>query len=320
MKAVIILALISLTFVTSHEIPHITHESLQKVKSQSSFQVYSSIEEHPFKNWSFSKLQSLMGLSTKTLKDTSSLVENKSLTADLPESFDSRVQWPNCIHNIRNQGHCGSCWAHAASEVLSDRFCIASNGTVDVVLSPQDMVSCDWFDHGCNGGILTTSWVYLRFFGIVSDKCKPYSSGDGNVEWCSVTESKCADNAETYQKYKAKNFYWLTSIEAIKRDIFEHGPVETGFSVYDDFMNYKTGVYKKTAGASMLGGHAVKIVGWGKEDNTEYWIVANSWDTTWGENGYFRIAFGECGIENCIAGEANVNTSHATTPFDFLRN
>ncbi len=70
-------------------------------------------------------------------------------------------------------------------------------------------------------------------------------------------------------------------------------------------MNYKGGVYRKTAGAKMLGGHAVKIIGWGKEDttNTEYWIVSNSWGTTWGEDGNFRSAFGECGIENCIAGD-----------------
>lgn len=55
---------------------------------------------------------------------------------DVPTAFDSRKQWPKCIHPIRNQEHCGSCWAFSGSEVLSDRLCIASNGTIDVVLSP----------------------------------------------------------------------------------------------------------------------------------------------------------------------------------------
>ena len=55
---------------------------------------------------------------------------------DIPESFDAREEWPDCIHPIRNQGHCGSCWAFAGSEVLSDRFCIASYGKINVVLSP----------------------------------------------------------------------------------------------------------------------------------------------------------------------------------------
>jgi len=212
---------------------------------------------------------------------------------------------PNCVHPIRDQGQCGSCWAHAASEVLSDRFCIATKGQVNVVLAPQDLVSCDWIDHGCNGGILTTSWVYLWSRGIVTDQCFPYSSGSGSVEFCSPVFSKqqCKDSSVQYKKYYAKNLYWLSSIDAIKQSILSSGPVETGFSVYDDFMSYKEGIYKRSESASFLGGHAVKILGWGSENGTAYWIVANSWNTTWGEQGYFRIAHGECGIENCIAGD-----------------
>jgi len=152
---------------------------------------------------------------------------------------------------------------------------------------------------------LTTSWAYLWLFGIVTDDCKPYTSGDGKVAWCSF-KSQCTAEGQSYKKYKAKNLYWLTTIDKIKQSIFEHGPVETGFSVYDDFMNYKSGIYKKSSSASFLGGHAVKIIGWGKENDTEYWIVANSWGETWGENGFFRMAFRECGIENCIAGDPSI--------------
>jgi cathepsin B len=71
--------------------------------------------------------------------------------------------------------------------------------------------------------------------------------------------------------------------------------METGFTVYEDFMNYKSGVYKHQTG-SQLGGHAVKIVGWGDG----YWIVANSWGTSWGEKGFFNIAFGNCGIDSAV--------------------
>ena len=288
--------------------PFITSESLADARSASSFEVY-SFEEHPFKNWSEVQIKSLMGLSSLSLKDTSEIPVSDSFAtseADLPESFDSREKWPECIHPIRNQGHCGSCWAHGASEVLSDRFCIASEGKVNVVLSPQDMVSCDYFDHGCNGGILTASWMYLRLFGIVSDECKPYTSGDGKVESCPLFKSICRNESAVYKKYKAKNFYYLPTINQIKQNILEKGPIETGFSVYSDFMNYKGGIYKKSANANMLGGHAVKIVGWGKEGETEYWIVANSWAETWGEKGYFKIAFRQCGIENVIAGDPSL--------------
>lgn len=67
-----------------------------------------------------------------------------------------------------------------------------------------------------------------------------------------------------------------------------NGPVETGFTVYSDFMSYRGGIYEQNS-YSALGGHAVKIVGWGVEDGTDYWIVANSWGPSWGEEGFFRI-------------------------------
>lgn len=307
MKATILLVLLGMSICSHHfmTLPHeplITGEYLDSKRSEATFEMY-SYEEHPFKNWSENDIKSLLGLSTLSLKDTSDIRYDLEDASDLPENFDSREQWPECIHPIRDQGHCGSCWAHAASEVLSDRFCIASNNTVNVVLSPQDFVSCDWFDHGCNGGILTTSWIYLRFFGLVTDECKPYTSADGKVAWCPLFKKQCTAEGQEYKKYKAKNFYGLTAINDIKRSIYTKGPVETGFYVYDDFMSYKSGIYKKGPNAKMLGGHAVKIVGWGKENDTEYWVVANSWNTSWGEQGYFKIAFRECGIENCIAGD-----------------
>lgn len=61
------------------------------------------------------------------------------------------------------------------------------------------------------------------------------------------------------------------------------------------------GVYKHVAG-KVLGGHAIRILGWGVENNTPYWLVANSWNSDWGDNGFFKILRGsdECGIEGQI--------------------
>jgi len=85
------------------------------------------------------------------------------------------------------------------------------------------------------------------------------------------------------------------------KELMENGPAEAAFTVYEDFMNYKSGVYKHVNG-QMLGGHAVKIMGWGEENGTPYWLVANSWNSDWGDNGTFKILRGEdhCGFESSI--------------------
>ncbi|KAJ8926213.1 hypothetical protein NQ314_021433 [Rhamnusium bicolor] len=87
----------------------------------------------------------------------------------------------------------------------------------------------------------------------------------------------------------------------IRMEIMTHGPVEAGFTVYEDFLSYKSGVYQHIIGEE-LGGHAIKILGWGIEDNIPYWLVANSWNSEWGENGYFKILRGQnhVGIESDI--------------------
>ena len=91
-----------------------------------------------------------------------------------------------------------------------------------------------------------------------------------------------------------------------------NGPMETGFDVYNDFLFYVSGVYKHVSGA-YAGGHAVKIIGWGSLDAaTSYWICANSWGTSWGESGYFRIVFNDCNIDSDVyACTPEVNSSTA---------
>ncbi|KIH54151.1 papain family cysteine protease [Ancylostoma duodenale] len=83
-----------------------------------------------------------------------------------------------------------------------------------------------------------------------------------------------------------------------------YGPVVASMVVYTDFYDYKEGIYVHTGG-SEEGGHAVKIIGWGKENGTPYWLIANSWNTDFGENGgYFRILRGSnhCKIEQNVVG------------------
>jgi len=92
------------------------------------------------------------------------------------------------------------------------------------------------------------------------------------------------------------------------QEMYKNGPLEAAFTVYEDFLSYKTGVYKHVSGGA-LGGHAVKFLGWGVENGQKYWLVANSWNPTWGDKGYFKILRGvnECGIEDEADGGVPLN-------------
>jgi cathepsin B len=100
----------------------------------------------------------------------------------------------------------------------------------------------------------------------------------------------------------------------IQTEIETNGPVEASFTVYEDFLTYKSGVYHHVSGAS-LGGHAIKILGWGVEGGVGYWLAANSWNEDWGLNGFFKIKRGsnECGIEgNMVAGIPSIRSELLT--------
>ncbi|PIO71353.1 papain family cysteine protease [Teladorsagia circumcincta] len=118
-------------------------------------------------------------------------------------------------------------------------------------------------------------------------------------KYCQYGYGKRYDSDKIY----ATAVYRVSSDEAaIRAEIFARGPVQASFATYEDFAHYKSGIYIHTAG-KRRGGHAVKIIGWGVENGTKYWTVANSWNTDWGEDGgYFRIVRGvdNCGFESGI--------------------
>jgi len=226
----------------------------------------------------------------------------KTVQATIPPSFDAREQWPGCIGQIRDQEGCGSCWAFAATESLADRFCIASGGKVNVTLSPQWLIDCFSNEWGCNGGFLDITWKDLLTIGVTTEDCVPYQ---GSNFPCPST---CQGGSQP-TIYKPKDAYSVYEAEssanvvAIQQEIMTNGPVEVAFWVFSDFMTYSSGVYSLTHGSKFVGGHAVKIIGWGTLNGTDYWIAANSWGPKWGANGHFMIRRGtdECSIEDEVS-------------------
>ncbi|XP_054718806.1 cathepsin B-like [Uloborus diversus] len=208
---------------------------------------------------------------------------------------------------------------------MSDRHCIHSNGKNIIELSAEDLLSCcSSCGMGCNGGFPGSAWEYWVEKGIVTGGlynshkgCQPYvipsceHHTSGKLPPCGdiVDTPKCVHMCEkgynvSYSKDKhfGKQSYSIDSDEEqIRTELVKNGPVEAAFTVYGDFVNYKSGVYQHHSGEE-LGGHAIRILGYGTEKGTPYWLVANSWNEDWGDKGYFKILRGqdECGIESSI--------------------
>jgi len=264
------------------------------------------------------------------------LLHNTMDGQTLPKSFDARDQWKECptIAEIRDQSECGSCWAFGAIESASDRVCIDTKGEKKSHLSADDVLACCGMNcgDGCNGGWPAGAFNYLAETGSVTGgnykdytwclsypfpNCDHHTTGQypacqGYSETPACI-SKCDSDSNynvTFEKDKhifASAYSISSDEEQIMKEIFENGPVETAFSVYADFLLYKKGVYKHTTGEE-LGGHAVRMLGWGVDTNentgkeVKYWLLANSWNTDWGDNGFFKIIRGSdhCGIESSI--------------------
>lgn len=114
------------------QIHPVNYDIVNEIKEKTDRWTPADPEHNPLASKSFDEIMALMG----TILSGPTGLPEPQISAEAPQTFDSREQWKECIHPIRDQAHCGSCWAFAASETLSDRFCIASEGKVNVVLSP----------------------------------------------------------------------------------------------------------------------------------------------------------------------------------------
>lgn len=268
---------------------------------------------------------------------------------EVPDEFDSAEHWPQCakvIGDIEDQSNCGCCWAFAGAEAASDRMCIASNASIMLPLSAQDVCFCANPD-GCGGGMIDTPWDHIKSRGAVTGgqykgtgpfgkgMCSDFSlphchhhgpqgsdpyPAEGQPGCPSEDSPECprscgADASQEHSDFQKDKYSFRGRVvsasgeKGIQKMIMAGGPVETAFTVYSDFENYDGGIYHHVKG-QMAGGHAVKMVGWGTENGVKYWKVANSWNPYWGEKGYFRIRRGnnEGGIEDSVVGSSETAT------------
>jgi len=240
-------------------------------------------------------------------------------SAELPENWDWRnVGGQSLVSNVltqQNPNVCGSCWAEAATGALSDRFKIATNGSLQINLAPQTLLN---FPHkmsggSCQGGDDFHAAAFMHEYGIADDTCLPFSGVDNYYEasYTSVEQVRnhlcrhCHWNGDCkwkkqYRRYSVEEFGRVTGEQSIMAEIYHRGPVAcTLDSSPEAFNNYSAGIITSAMLPHPSTGtnHVVVIAGYGIDDQSgmSFWVGRNSYGTHWGEGrggGWFRLQRG----------------------------
>jgi len=208
-----------------------------------------------------------------------------------PSSIDWRQK--GAVTSVKDQGQCGSCWTFSATGAVEGAWSISTGKLVD--LSEQELVDCatgiSYGSHGCNGGQMEGAFKFIIENGQCALSSYPYTAKDGSCQKCSAVAhiSSCSDvkpNDQISLKAAVAQQPVAIAIEADTRY----------------FQSYSSGILTSSSCGTNLD-HGVLIVGYGTENGQDYWLVKNSWGTTWGDKGYVKIArssstndAGICGI------------------------
>lgn len=247
-------------------------------------------------------------------------VVNFTATARNPASIDWR--FTKAVTPVKNQGQCGSCWAFSATQAIESQMILNTGGTYDFTLSPQQITSCapdsgTYECDGCDGGFTEGAYEYVKSaVGLANDFYIPYAESLTKTQStmaCPTTKVKAIDGADeelsgSYAQISGYKYATTpcTSGSCKSQDLsalaaaLETTPVSVcvNAAVWSD---YTGGVLTSAACGSMAADdqdHCVQAVGFNTTATTPYWIVKNSWATTWGEQGYIYLEYAEntCGL------------------------
>jgi C1A family cysteine protease len=212
-----------------------------------------------------------------------------SLAQDrLPESFDLRDQ--DVLTPVKHQLNCGSCGEFAAV-ALFESLVMRETG-ISVDLSEQQIVSCVP-GCGCRSGCSSLKALeYIKQNGVVSESEFPYLDKDTAC----ISDLRPEYYITEVFSTNIDKMALSKRIKTIKETVHSYGPVATNMALYEDLDRYEDGVYSCDVKSRQIGGHWILIVGWADKLDLPgggYWICRNSWGEKWGDNGYFKSAYGD---------------------------
>ncbi len=233
--------------------------------------------------------------------DMSPIQDDLAIQADTPTSFDWRNKdGQNWMTPVKNQGPYGTCWAFAALGQVESAFDIGySYATYDKDLSERDTVACTTEKINArntpDGGSSLDALLYVREHGVTDESCYPYPTVNGDSFVCN---NRCADWSSRINTvdnvYYTGTAYGYT-IDNVKSVIVNYGPVVSYIRISNGGFD-ANGVWRCNTDTPV--DHGVVLTGYNDEGG--YWIAKNSWGTGFGENGYFKVGYGECDISKYV--------------------
>jgi C1A family cysteine protease len=203
---------------------------------------------------------------------------------------EDSVDWRSkgAVTPVKNQGQCGSCWAFSTTGSLEGAMFIKNKQLPN--LSEQQLVDCAGSsgNQGCNGGLMDYAFTWISTNGICSESDYPYVARD----------QSCKKGCKSVGKNKGFKDVQQGSESALISAV-ALAPVSVAIEADQSaFQFYSGGVFSASCGTQL--DHGVLAVGYSAQGSQKYWIVKNSWGTSWGEQGYIRMVQGknECGINN----------------------
>lgn len=210
-------------------------------------------------------------------------------TNDLPTSVDWRTK--GIVAAVKDQGHCGSCWAFSAVAAVEGAMA-QSVGNL-ATFSEQQLVDCSilYGNHGCNGGLMDNAFKYVKAKGLTTEDKYPYKGKDGTCDKAAVAQKVA--HIKSHTDVSHNNQEQLQAAAAAR--------VVSVAIQANNIVKYTSGIFDDKDCGTQLN-HGVAVVGYGTDNNQDYWLVRNSWGAAWGEQGYIRMArsnkrgAGMCGI------------------------
>ena len=221
--------------------------------------------------------------------------------AAVPDSWNWATK--GAVTPIKDQGQCGSCWSFSTTGSVEGCTFIATGKLVS--LSEQDLVDCSTAqgDQGCDGGLMDDAFQYIiQNKGIDTESCYPYTAEDGT---CHYSKSCCGATITGYTDVTSGDEKAL--LEAVYKT-----PVSIAIDAsQSSFQFYSGGVYSDSGCSSQQLDHGVLAVGYGSTGGSDYWIVKNSWGSSWGLSGYIWMARNDnnmCGVATMPSYPTGCNT------------